>query len=97
MGTARIRILRGVSGLDFAWGPGEVVDLPADEAAKWADGERAEYVGEGFHDTMKAAAEQFGALLDAVAPEPEPEPEPQTPEAPKPAKAAAPRKSNRRK
>jgi hypothetical protein len=42
--TALIRILQGVAGEDFSWSPGEVVELPADEAAKWADGYRAEYV-----------------------------------------------------
>jgi hypothetical protein len=41
---ARIRILQAVGGLDFSWTPGEVVDLDDEEAAKWADGERAELV-----------------------------------------------------
>lgn len=40
---ALIRIKTPVSGADFAWRPGEVVDLPDAEAAKWADGVRAEY------------------------------------------------------
>lgn len=41
---ARIRILQGVSGLDFSWVAGDVVELDADAAALWADGYRAEYV-----------------------------------------------------
>ncbi|MFD9515944.1 hypothetical protein [Streptomyces sp. NPDC059979] len=40
---ARIRILQGVAGADFSWSPGDEVELSADEAAKWADGYRAEY------------------------------------------------------
>lgn len=40
---ALIRIKTPVSGADFAWRPGEVVDLPDAEAAKWVDGVRAEY------------------------------------------------------
>lgn len=40
----RIRILQGVAGDDFSWSPGDEVDLGVDEAAKWADGYRAEYV-----------------------------------------------------
>jgi len=42
MGT--IRVLTGVSGVDFSWYPGELVDLDDEEAAKWADGVRAELV-----------------------------------------------------
>ncbi|MCP3820069.1 hypothetical protein NLX86_18810 [Streptomyces sp. A3M-1-3] len=41
---ARIRILEAVAGSDFSWAPGDVVDLGDEEAAKWADGYRAEYV-----------------------------------------------------
>lgn len=41
---ARIRILQGVAGDDFSWTPGDVVELDDGEAAKWADGYRAEYV-----------------------------------------------------
>lgn len=41
---ARIRILQGVAGDDFSWTPGDVVELNDEEAAKWADGYRAEYV-----------------------------------------------------
>lgn len=39
----RVRILQGVSGLDFSWIPGEVIDMEDDAAAAWADGYRAEY------------------------------------------------------
>jgi hypothetical protein len=41
-----IRIKTPIAGGDFSWRPGEVVDLPAAEAAKWADGQRAEYVND---------------------------------------------------
>ena len=41
---ARIRILQAVSGSGFSWSAGDVVDLPGDEAGKWADGYRAELV-----------------------------------------------------
>ena len=41
---ARIRILQSISGSDFAWSAGDIVDLPGDEAAKWVDGYRAELV-----------------------------------------------------
>ncbi|MEV6803142.1 hypothetical protein [Streptomyces sp. NPDC051132] len=41
---ARIRVLRSVAGADFEWHAGQEVDLPGDEAAKWADGVRAELV-----------------------------------------------------
>jgi hypothetical protein len=39
-----IRMLVGVSGSDFSWRPGQVLDLPEAEAAAWADGERAVYL-----------------------------------------------------
>ncbi|MFF7200517.1 hypothetical protein [Streptomyces sp. NPDC008141] len=38
---ARIRMLVSAAGSDFAWEPGQEVDLPGSEAAKWADGVRA--------------------------------------------------------
>jgi hypothetical protein len=41
----QIRVLQGIAG-DPNWAPGEIVELPANEAAKWADGERAEYVSD---------------------------------------------------
>ncbi|WP_228915914.1 hypothetical protein [Streptomyces sp. DH20] len=41
---ATIRVLQAIGGLDFSWAPGDLVDLPDDEAAKWADGHRAELV-----------------------------------------------------
>ncbi|MEV7871504.1 hypothetical protein AB0P17_36640 [Streptomyces sp. NPDC088124] len=37
----RIRILEPVAGLDFSWLAGDVVDLPEEQAAAWADGHRA--------------------------------------------------------
>ena len=41
---ARIRLLVPVAGIDFSWVPGDEIDLPDEEAAKWADGSRAEFV-----------------------------------------------------
>jgi len=41
---ARIRILTSVAGEGFSWRAGEEIDLPGPEAAKWADGVRAELV-----------------------------------------------------
>lgn len=39
-----VRILQGVSGDDFSWTPGQVVDMSAEDASKWADGYRGELV-----------------------------------------------------
>jgi hypothetical protein len=41
---ARIRMLTSVAGEGFSWRAGEEIDLPGAEAAKWADGVRAELV-----------------------------------------------------
>ena len=38
----RIRVLEGIAGADFSWAPGDLVDLPDEQAAVWADGHRAE-------------------------------------------------------
>lgn len=40
----KVRVLQPVAGVDFSWTPGEIVELPAAEAAKWADGSRCELV-----------------------------------------------------
>ncbi|WP_327329842.1 hypothetical protein OG279_09635 [Streptomyces sp. NBC_01201] len=45
-----------MSGQDFAWAPGEVVDLPGAEAAQWADGVRAELVRDEQPETPEATA-----------------------------------------
>jgi hypothetical protein len=37
----RMRILQSVAGTDFSWAPGDVVELPDEEATKWCDGVRA--------------------------------------------------------
>jgi hypothetical protein len=44
MSMPRIRVLQAVAGPDFSWNPGDEVDLPGEEASKWADGVRAELV-----------------------------------------------------
>ncbi|MFB7285439.1 hypothetical protein [Actinacidiphila glaucinigra] len=40
---ARIRMLEAVAGADFSWAPGDIVDLPEEQARGWADGHRAEW------------------------------------------------------
>jgi hypothetical protein len=42
-----VRILQGVSGLDFSWAPGDVVPMEEAQAAAWADGYRAELADGG--------------------------------------------------
>ena len=44
MGTVKVRFLTSIGGVDFAYTPNTVYDLPKDEAEKWCDGVRAEYV-----------------------------------------------------
>ncbi|MEV6437240.1 hypothetical protein [Streptomyces anulatus] len=41
---ARLKILTAIGGLGFSWQPGQVVDLPDEQAALWADGVRARLV-----------------------------------------------------
>lgn len=47
---ARVRFLVDVGG---AWAAGTEVDLPAEQASKWADGYRAEYVREERAETTR--------------------------------------------
>lgn len=61
----RVRILQGVSGLDFAWAPGDIVDLDDEAAAQWADGERAVLVGDG-QDEQPEGAPALEHLLPVV-------------------------------
>ncbi|MEV6477622.1 hypothetical protein [Streptomyces sp. NPDC051657] len=41
---ARVKILTAIGGLGFSWQPGQIIDLPDEQAALWADGVRAEPV-----------------------------------------------------
>lgn len=41
---ALIRVLTSVAGADFSWVPGDEIEIDEAEAAKWADGVRAEHV-----------------------------------------------------
>ena len=41
-----VEILVGVGGDDFAWRPGELLDMSDEDAGKWADGERGRLVAE---------------------------------------------------
>lgn len=40
---AHIKVLEAIAGDDFSWSPGDVVELPQEQAAVWADGHRAEW------------------------------------------------------
>ncbi|NUP19872.1 MAG: hypothetical protein HOZ81_28090 [Streptomyces sp.] len=61
---ARVRILQAVSGLDFSWAPGELVDLDDEQAATWADGVRAELVDEhAIEDATVPAEAQYTAIV----------------------------------
>lgn len=42
--TRVIRVLVAVGGRSFSWQPGDEIELPAEQAAAWADGRRAVYV-----------------------------------------------------
>ncbi|WP_420034700.1 hypothetical protein ACN2WE_21470 [Streptomyces sp. cg28] len=62
---ARIRVLRSIAGADFVWEPGQVVDLPGDQAAAWADGVRAELVRGQTPETPETAAAETTARKPA--------------------------------
>ncbi|MFD9306133.1 hypothetical protein ACFWCB_26350 [Streptomyces sp. NPDC060048] len=65
----RIRILQGVAGDDFSWAPGDEVDLPAEEAAKWADGYRAEWADPATEARADEVVEDAGpAVAEKAAP-----------------------------
>jgi hypothetical protein len=51
---ARIRMLTSVAGEGYSWRAGEEIDHPRAEAAKWADGVRAELVRETPLETPEA-------------------------------------------
>lgn len=52
----RIRMLQAVAGPDFSWDAGMEVDLPGEEASKWADGIRAELVRGDAVETPESQA-----------------------------------------
>ena len=55
---ALIRILMAVSGADFQWRPGQVVEVPGPVASAWADGVRAELVrGDPVETAVRVAPE----------------------------------------
>lgn len=56
--TRRIVVQTPISGLDFAWRPGQFVDLPDEEAAKWADGVRASYADPQSPDDPEPTGDQ---------------------------------------
>lgn len=91
MAVAKVQIIQSISGTAFAWQPGQVVDMPDDEAAKWADGERGVLAADDavVHQTYDPAAEPVAEVVvveepDEVAiPEPHgyfPPEQPETPE-----------------
>lgn len=61
-----VRILQGVAGLDFSWSPGEVIGMSEEDAAKWADGVRAE-LADKVTDEVADEAEEVD-VADAVEP-----------------------------
>lgn len=60
---ARVRFIQAVAGPDFSYSPGEVVDLPGEQAEAWADGVRAVMVRSERVETPEArvAAEETTA------------------------------------
>lgn len=58
---ARIRMLQAVAGPDFSWDAGMEVDLPGEEASKWADGIRAELVRGDPPQTPETASSETTA------------------------------------
>ncbi|MFE9432157.1 hypothetical protein [Streptomyces sp. NPDC006640] len=52
---ARIRMLTSVAGADFVWEAGQEIDLPGEEASKWADGVRAVMVRAPSVETPEAS------------------------------------------
>ncbi|MFD0437008.1 hypothetical protein [Streptomyces chartreusis] len=52
----RIKVLEAIAGDDFSWSPGDVVELPDDEATQWADGHRADWAeAEGVAASVEQA------------------------------------------
>ncbi|MBC3989336.1 hypothetical protein H8N00_10675 [Streptomyces sp. AC563] len=62
---ARIRMLTSVAGQGFSWRAGEEIDLPGAEAAKWADGVRAELVRAAPLETPERPAAETSARRPA--------------------------------
>ncbi|WP_320784194.1 hypothetical protein [Streptomyces sp. CRN 30] len=60
----RIRVLEAIAGADFAWSPGDVVDVDDDAAAVWADGYRAVLVDDGPAAAIPAAVHQEPLVVD---------------------------------
>lgn len=64
---ARVRFLQAVGGTDYSYTPGEVVDLPGEEAEAWADGVRAELVRGEAPETPESNAASRGPRLETAA------------------------------
>jgi hypothetical protein len=61
---ARIRILQAISGSDFSWAPGDVVEVSDEQAEAWADGERAVHADhQDVADPVPAAVHQQPIVL----------------------------------
>lgn len=60
----RVRMLTTVAGPDLVWEAGQVVDMTADEAAVWADGERAELVRSEPVETPEANRRKRGPRVE---------------------------------
>ncbi|MFJ1581559.1 hypothetical protein [Streptomyces sp. NPDC088182] len=62
----RIRILEAVAGADFSWAPGDLVDLPEDQADSWADGHRAECVDDAPADSRVLGPAEVAPVVTTV-------------------------------
>ncbi|MFF9285397.1 hypothetical protein [Streptomyces griseosporeus] len=62
----RIKVLEAVAGADFAWAPGDVVEMDEDAAAAWADGHRAVLADDEPGDTggLPAAVHEEPLVVD---------------------------------
>lgn len=58
---ARVRFLQAVAGQTFSWVAGQEVDMPGEEASKWADGIRAELVRGETPETPESARPEKAA------------------------------------
>lgn len=59
-------MLDSVAGADIDWQPGQIIEMSEADAAKWADGERAERVDE--HRSRKTKAREVAQRGGLTAP-----------------------------
>ena len=56
----KVLMLTAVAGADFSWTPNQVIEMPDEQAAVWADGERGRYLEPS--DFMEVTERDFEAL-----------------------------------